>query len=370
MSALLEARQVSKVFGGGLFDKRVTVALDDFSFSVESEPPRVVAVVGESGSGKTTLARLLLGLISPTTGQVLYRGNNLQSLPRAERRSFLRDVQMIFQDPYEVYNPFYRVDHVLETPIAEFKLANSAQARRALIHESLRAVGLRPEETLGRYPHQLSGGQRQRIMVARAVLLRPRLIIADEPVSMVDASLRATILDSLRQLNREYGMSIVYITHDLITAFQISDSIMVLYRGTVAEAGDVDLVVRQPRHPYTQLLINSVPQPNPEHEWGAIQVRDDAALDADGTTQVEVAAGILPTSAAASAKARAHGGHLISGCTFADRCPYVMDVCHHEVPPLFRVDPARAASCFLYRGRGAELAAEQLDVIMTGAEVA
>src|SRR5919204_6013008 len=202
MSALLEARKVSKVFGGGLFDKRVTVALDDFSFAIHSTPPRVTAIVGESGSGKTTLARLLLGLITPTTGHVLYDGQDLQNLTRDQRRTFLRDVQMIFQDPYEVYNPFYRVDHVLETPITEFKLANSPQARRALIDESLRAVGLRPEETLGRYPHQLSGGQRQRIMVARAVLLRPRLIIADEPVSMVDASLRATILDSLRQLNQ------------------------------------------------------------------------------------------------------------------------------------------------------------------------
>jgi len=277
MTRLLEARQVSKVFGGGLFDKRVTVALDDFSFTIESAPPRVIAVVGESGSGKTTLARLLLGLVSPTNGQVLYNGTDLQQMRGADKRNFLRDVQMIFQDPYEVYNPFYRVDHVLETPITEFKLANSAQARRALIHESLRAVGLRPEETLGRYPHQLSGGQRQRIMVARAVLLRPRLIIADEPVSMVDASLRATILDSLRQLNRDYGMSIVYITHDLTTAFQISDVIIVLYRGSVAEAGDVDLVVRQPRHPYTQLLINSVPQPNPEHAWGTVHVRSDAA---------------------------------------------------------------------------------------------
>ncbi|HEY3061451.1 MAG TPA: ABC transporter ATP-binding protein [Chloroflexota bacterium] len=366
MTALLEARQASKVFGGGLFDKRVTVALDDFSFGIESEPPRVVAVVGESGSGKTTLARLLLGLISPTTGNVLYKGNDLQHLPRDERRNFLRDVQMIFQDPYEVYNPFYRVDHVLETPIAEFKLANSPAARRALIHESLRAVGLRPEETLGRYPHQLSGGQRQRIMVARAVLLRPRLIIADEPVSMVDASLRATILDSLRQLNQEYGMSIVYITHDLITAYQISDAIMVLYRGTVAEAGDVDLVVRQPRHPYTQLLINSVPQPNPEHEWGAIQVRDDATLDTNGAATVEVAPGLLTADAAASATAKARGGHLIAGCTFTDRCPYVMDVCHDHVPPLFRVDPSRVASCFLYRGRGAELAPEQLDTVMSG----
>src|SRR5438445_7989272 len=160
-------------------------------------------------SSDLTLARLFLGLITPSTGEVLYNGTDLRKLQRDERRSFLRDVQMIFQDPYEVYNPFYKVDHVLETPISEFKLASGAQARRALIHESLRAVGLRPDETLGRYPHQLSGGQRQRIMVARAVLLRPRLISADEPVSMADASLRATILESLRQLNRDYGMSIV-----------------------------------------------------------------------------------------------------------------------------------------------------------------
>ena len=367
MSALLEARQVSKIFGGGLFDKRVTVALDDFSLAIENEPPRVTAIVGESGSGKTTLARLLLGLISPTAGQVLYNGTQLQNLRREERRTFLRDVQMIFQDPYEVYNPFYRVDHVLELPITEFKLANSPAARRALMEESLRAVGLRPEETLGRYPHQLSGGQRQRIMVARAVLLRPRLIIADEPVSMVDASLRATILDSLRQLNREYGMSIVYITHDLTTAFQISDSIVVLYRGAVAEAGTVDLVVRNPRHPYTQLLINSVPQPDPEREWGAVRVRDDVADDANGAAQVEVAGGLLPTAIAASAVARAHGGHLLAGCAFADRCPYVMPMCTESVPPLYRLDGARAASCFLYRDRGTALASERLNEVMGAA---
>jgi peptide/nickel transport system ATP-binding protein len=369
MTALLGARQVSKIFGGGLFDKRVTVALDAFSFAIESTPPRVTAVVGESGSGKTTLARLLLGLITPTTGEVLYNGMDLGKLPHAERRSFLRDVQMIFQDPYEVYNPFYKVDHVLETPIAEFKLANGAQARRALIHESLRAVGLRPDETLGRYPHQLSGGQRQRIMVARAVLIRPRLIIADEPVSMVDASLRATILDSLRQLNRDYGMSIVYITHDLTTAYQISDNIIVLYRGSVAEAGDVDLVVRQPRHPYTQLLIKSVPEPDPDHPWGAVEIRTDVGEVANGAAQVElnVPAGLLPAGAGASAAAKAHGGHLLSGCTFADRCPHVMAMCRESVPPLFRLDPARAAACFLYRDDGPALALEQLNDVMSAA---
>jgi peptide/nickel transport system ATP-binding protein len=368
MSALLEASQVSKVFGGGIFDKRVLVALDSFSFTIENSPPRVTAVVGESGSGKTTLARLLLGLITPTTGEVRYNGTDLRKLPGAERRQFLRDVQMIFQDPYEVYNPFYKVDHVLETPIAEFKLANSPEARRSLIHESLRAVGLRPDETLGRYPHQLSGGQRQRIMVARAVLLRPRLIIADEPVSMVDASLRATILDSLRQLNQEYGMSIVYITHDLTTAYQISDNIIVLYRGEVAEAGDVDLVVGQPRHPYTQLLINSVPEPDPEHPWGAVEIRTDVGEIANSTTQVElnVPVGIIPTSTGAKETAKAHGGHLITGCTFADRCPHVMSMCRENAPPLFRLDPSRAASCFLYRDQGAVLASDQLVDVMLG----
>ncbi|MBV9578149.1 MAG: ABC transporter ATP-binding protein [Chloroflexi bacterium] len=351
MSALLEVRGVSKTFGGGLFDKRVTVALDDFSFAIQSTPPRVTAVVGESGSGKTTLARLLLGLITPTRGQVLYNGHELLHLKGAQRRAFLRDVQMIFQDPYEVYNPFYRVDHVLETPVAEFNLASSPQARRAMIRESLEAVGLRPEETLGRYPHQLSGGQRQRIMVARAVLMRPRLIIADEPVSMVDASLRATILDSLGRLNREYGMSIVYITHDLTTAYQISDDIVVLYRGTVAEAGDVDLVVRQPRHPYTQLLVQSVPKPDPDHRWGAIDIEASSAETTDGTTQVD-----LP---AASVQA----GHLVTGCQFADRCQYVMPTCRASTPPLYRLDEARAATCFLYQDRPA-LPSEKLDQVM------
>jgi len=203
---LLEARRVTRVFGGSMFGKkRVTVALSDFTLAVDVEPPSITAIVGESGSGKTTLARTLLGLTAPTSGEVRYRGTDLRSLARDQKRRFLRDVQVIFQDPYEVYNPFYKVDHVLETPIQKFGLASGQQAR-VLIEETLEAVGLRPAETLGRYPHQLSGGQRQRIMVARAVLLRPRLIIADEPVSMVDSSLRATILESLRDLNKRLGI--------------------------------------------------------------------------------------------------------------------------------------------------------------------
>jgi oligopeptide/dipeptide ABC transporter ATP-binding protein len=336
MTPLIEARSVSKVFGGGMFDKSHTLALDNFSFSIAATPPSVTAIVGESGSGKTTLARLLLGLIAPTSGQVLYKGTDLSRLKQRDRRELLRDIQVIFQDPYEVYNPFYKVDHVLETPIAEFKLAESPQAQKRLMEDSLRAVGLRPDETLGRYPHQLSGGQRQRIMIARALLIRPSIIVADEPVSMVDASLRATILDSLRQLNREFGISLIYITHDLTTAYQISDNIVVLYRGSVAEAGDVELVVKQPKHPYTQLLVSSVPQPDPRQPWGSLPQLERTGANGTG------------------------------GCKFADRCPHVMLVCRQEAPPLYRTEPRRAATCFLYRDSAQALSVEQLGEVLDG----
>ena len=322
MTPLVEARHATKVFGSGLFGKQqVTVALDDFSLAIDSEQPSITAIVGESGSGKTTLARLLLGVAAPTRGQVLYRGKDLQQLSRAERRAYLRDVQVIFQDPYEVYNPFYKVDHVLETPISKFRLAHSRQEARHLIHEALAAVGLRADETLGRFPHQLSGGQRQRVMVARALLVRARLIIADEPVSMVDASLRATILESLRELNQRFGISIIYITHDLTTAYQISEKIIVLYRGSVAEVGDVEAVVKAPRHPYTRLLVGAVPLPDPSRAWQ----REQAPNETTGSPIGQ------------------------EGCRFAERCPFAMDVCRQAPPPLYRTDQRRAAACYLYR---------------------
>ena len=321
MTDLLEARHVTKIFGGGLIKRHRTLALEDFSLSIGGGQPSITGVVGESGSGKTTMARLLLGLESPTLGEVLYRGKDLCRLSRAEWRAFLRDVQIIFQDPFEVYNSFYTVDHVLATPIAKFRLASSRRESRALIEEVLQAVGLRPEETLGRYPHQLSGGQRQRIMVARALLLRPKLIIADEPVSMIDASLRATVLDNLRQLNQEFGISLIYITHDLTTAYQISHNIIVLYRGSVAEVGDVELVVGQSQHPYTRLLIGSIPLPDPNRRWSG--------------------------EAPASALGKQAGGDV--GCKFADRCPHAFSLCLEKAPPLFQTNPYRAAACYLYQ---------------------
>lgn len=317
MSNLLELRDVSQIFGKP--EKGGIVAVDHLSYSISADTPSFTAVVGESGSGKTTIARLLLGFQDPTEGQVLFRGQDLAKASGQVHQQFRREVQAVFQDPFEVYNPFYKVDHILEVPIRKFKLASNKKEMRKLMEEAVRRVGLRPEETLGRYPHQLSGGQRQRITVARAILLKPRLIVADEPVSMVDASLRATILQTLRSLNEDLGISFVYITHDLTTAYQVSDNILVLYRGRMAEAGDVESVIKRPQHPYTQLLVGSIPLPDPNRRWGESVV--SAAVDESQSSR--------------------------DGCLFASRCPHVMDRCKQEVPPLYRSDPHRANACFL-----------------------
>jgi oligopeptide/dipeptide ABC transporter ATP-binding protein len=314
VSALIELRGVTKRYGA-------FTALDNFTFSLSGSAPSITAVAGESGSGKTTLARMVLGFIAPTSGQVLYRGKDIARLSATERQQFRREVQPIFQDPFDVFNPFYRVDHVLTVPVRRFKLAHSEAAGRRLIEDALSRVGLRPQDTLGRFPHELSGGQRQRIMVARAVLARPKLIMADEPVSMVDASLRATILDELRALNRDLGISIVYITHDLTTAYQICENIVILYQGGVAEAGSVDRVIRDPKHPYTQLLVSSIPLPDRTRSWGGEELK-------------------IPEASA---------GRFANGCRFAPRCPFVLEECWNDPPPKFRLDADRIATCFLYK---------------------
>lgn len=340
MTALLEAVEVTKTFGGGLFQPPPTVALDDLSFKIESDAPAITAVVGESGSGKTTLARVLLGETPPTSGTVRYLGKDLSKLSRAERRAFRRDVQVIFQDPYEVYNPFYTVDHVMTMPAKKFGLAASKAETNEAIREALRAVGLRPEETLGRYPHQLSGGQRQRLMVARALLIRPRLLIADEPVSMVDASLRVTILDNLKSLTQDFGVSILYITHDLVTAYQISDNVIVLYRGSVAEAGHAAPVVQQPEHPYTRLLMQSIPLPDPDRPWPREQQPSEIGKQASG----------------------------MQGCKFARRCPNAMNVCLGSHPAFYQTSDARVAACYLYEA-SPKLAAQSIDAVFTSSDV-
>ncbi len=269
MPSLLSAENVTVTFGGGRIGHRqVKRALDGVSIGIGDERPSIVAIVGESGSGKTTLTRLLLGLMPPTTGTISHRDKPLSSMSGRERLVFRREVQAIFQDPFAVYNPFYRVDRAMLLPLSRFGIARNHEDAYRRIHEALATVGLRAGETLGRYPHQLSGGQRQRIMIARALLLNPRIIIADEPASMVDASLRATILDTLYKLKEEKGISLIYVTHDLTTAYQIADRVMVMNTGRVVEDGDPDDVILNPQHPYTQSLIAAIPSVDPDVKWG------------------------------------------------------------------------------------------------------
>lgn len=318
MPPIIELRKVSKFFGRG---QDVTVALDDMTFAVEPDFPKIITVAGESGSGKTTMLMLILGFYEPSLGNVFYNGKDIWKLTNEETIDFRRNVQAVFQDPFAVYNPFYKVDNLLSIPIKNFKLAGNKDEARALMESALRRVGLRPEETLGRYPHQLSGGQRQRIAVARALVLQPKLLLADEPVSMVDASLRATLLKQIRDLNTELNIPILYITHDLTTAYHVSDYIMVMYRGSVMEAGDVERVIKDPKNPYTQLLVNSIPWPDPTMKWGA---------------------------AVETPKQKFTGEN--QGCRFANRCPHVFDQCVKAPPPLYHTSDDQVAACYLYQG--------------------
>lgn len=331
---VLEIRNVGKVFSQGLLKKEELIALDDFSLRIEPDRPTITAIAGESGSGKTTLALLVLGLVTATSGQIFYQGKDTATMSAAEWKTFRREVQAIFQDPFEVFNPFYRIDHVLETVVKKFNLAGSRQESDRLIRETLASLGLKPDEVLGRFPHQLSGGQRQRIMVARAVLPGPKVIVADEPVSMVDASLRALILDNMLRLKRDRGISFLYITHDLSTAYQISDDIYVMYLGGVAEHGDVARVIEQPHHPYTKLLVESVPIPDPAIGWG-----DNVELPPEDEIRQETR----------------------GGCRFARRCPYVMDICVEQPPPLYEVGPKQYAACFLYRDQPVKATSDEHD---------
>jgi oligopeptide/dipeptide ABC transporter ATP-binding protein len=320
---LLEIRKATKVFGGGFLQSGdQVVALQDFDLTIHEDPAMVTTIAGESGSGKTTLANLILGFIGPTSGQIFYKGQDVATMDREQRLQYRREVQAVFQDPYEVYNPFYRVKHVFDLVIRRFKLARSRREARDVVEEALNVVGMRGEEVLEKYPHQLSGGQRQRMMVARAFMLKPRLIVADEPVSMVDASLRAMILDIMLRMRDEFNISFLYITHDLSTAYQIGDRIYILYQGSMAEIGDTVTVIENPKHPYVQQLISSIPVPDPTERW-----------DTDITLPPE----------------EELRGQVESGCRFYPRCPSRMDRCMIRRPPLYRMDGQdHEVACYLY----------------------
>ena len=305
----------------------ITVALQNFNMTVDNRPATITTIAGESGSGKTTLADVVLGFTQLTSGTIIYDGVDIRTMSKQQVMNYRREVQAVFQDPYAVYNPFYRVRHIFDMAISNFKLANSEAEKREVIEEALNVVGMLGEEVLEKYPHQLSGGQRQRMMVARAYLLKPRLIVADEPVSMVDASLRAMILDIMMRLRDEHNISFLYITHDLSTAYQIGDRINLLYQGSTAERGDTMQVIENPKHPYVQMLIESIPVPDPTMNWGGEEIisLDDEEMRASAS----------------------------SGCRFYNRCKFRMDRCLKEQPPLYPVGDSiegteHEAACYLY----------------------
>jgi peptide/nickel transport system ATP-binding protein len=320
---LLDVRHVTASFQiGGLLAGSRLVAVNNVSFALENNKPEIFTLAGESGSGKTTLARMLLHDLDPTEGSVLFEGRDLAMIKsRFDNLEFMRKVQPVFQNPFETFSPLRRVEEYLFDTAIHFSQARNRREAAPIVDEALRQVGLSLEEVNRRYPHELSGGQIQRVSVARALIPQPRLILADEPVSMVDASLRMSIVNVFRKLRDEHGVSVIYITHDLATAYYISDRIAIMLRGYVVESGPVERVLDRPLHPYTQLLQESVPKP-------AAAARESWAKHIElGATEVKE--------------------YTRTGCKYAGRCPHVMSICRQADPPDIEVD-GRTVKCYLY----------------------
>jgi len=257
---LLDVENVNKVFTrGGLISRRVNHAVNDVSFSLAADKPEVFTIIGESGSGKTTLAGMILNSVAPTSGRILFRGSDLRDVrSRRDRLEFMSHVQAIFQNPFDAFNPLKRVDRYLFSAAQRFTECRTSQEAAARADEALRKVGLALAEVQGRYPHEMSGGQLQRVAIARALVSNPSLIVADEPVSMIDASLRMTVINLFKKLRDEFGVSIIYITHDLATAYYISDRLIIMQKGRVVEGGDARTVLAAPQHPYSIKLRQAV----------------------------------------------------------------------------------------------------------------
>ena len=279
MAKLLEITDVHRTYAlGSIFSRHRVRAVDGVSFALEDDRPEIFTIVGESGSGKTTLARMILNMVAPSAGTIRFRGADLTRIRRGgERLAFMRQVQPIFQNPFEAFNPLKKVDRYLFMTARHLGGMGTAPEAESAADRALRNVGLSLAEIRGRYPHELSGGQLQRIAIARALIPRPALIVADEPVSMVDASLRMSIVNLLRQLRDGMGMSIIYITHDLATAYYISDRIIIMRKGQVVESGEARAVLDNPRHPYSIRLKQAVLSPDAAGSAGRLLAESAAA---------------------------------------------------------------------------------------------
>jgi peptide/nickel transport system ATP-binding protein len=317
---LLYVDRVTKFFGYGLLGLRKFKALDEVSLFLPLQEPRLFVLIGETGSGKTTLLRIILRMIEPDMGSVYYKSKNVFKLRSSEVKWYRREVQAIFQDPYETFNPLRTIDSYL-FDASKYLLSIGKKEAEALVDETLRFVGLSLDRVKGKRIREFSGGELQRISIARAILTRPSLLLADEPVSMLDASLRVNILNIFKDVRDKLKTSVIYVTHDLATAYYVGDEMAVLYRGVLVESGSIEYVYNDPLHPYTQLLLNSILEPD-------INIKD--RVKPIKLSSIEIKEFLTP------------------GCKFANRCPYVTPKCNKEAPPLIRVDGKRAVRCWLY----------------------
>ena len=312
MSELLRAERLVKTFPvkGG-----VVHAVSDVSFTIRQG--ETLGLVGESGCGKSTLARLLMDLIKPTSGRVCFEGQYIDQLTGASRRQARRRMQMIFQDPYASLDPRMTVGSIFMEPLTAHRIGGSRRERVDLARSLMEQVGLRPE-FYARYPHQFSGGQRQRIGIARALALDPQLVICDEPVSALDVSIQAQILNLLGDLQQQRGLTYLFISHDLNVVRYLSDRVMVMFLGQICEFSPTEPLYTRPRHPYTKFLLESVPQPDPTR-------RDEDRALLIG----EVSSPVNPPS----------------GCRFHPRCPHADDLCRRQPPDLVEMGPGHLCAC-------------------------
>jgi len=318
MGDILKVEHLTKHFvKRSLFRSKSSIvkAVDDVSFSLKEG--EVFVLAGESGSGKSTIARLIMKALEANSGKIIFEGQEIGNDSKSLEKIRM-SCQMVQQDPYDSINPRMKVFDIIHEPLEIHKVGNKEDRRRRVI-EVLHEVRLEPtEDIVKKYPHELSGGQRQRVVLARALVLKPKVIIADEPVSMLDVSIRAEVLELMEELKKNHNISFVYITHDLATARHFGQRIAILYLGKIVEMGPIDQVLLHPKHPYTQALLDALSEPDPENLHKEKKIRINEPLDID----------------------------VYQGCRFRARCPYAIDECKEE-PPLEDIGDKRDVACFV-----------------------